>query len=174
MYAYLLSAVIALAGLSTSASAAVLIGGDNGGRMDDYWTRFRKLRNSGEAVVINGTCNSACTMVLGMVPPERICATPNAVLGFHAAWEFSRSGARITSRSGTRELMKTYPSAVRTWITRHGGLTRGMKFMRGADLSAIIAPCSPGIRAAATSATRRGSVREARRGGVRRASLKAR
>jgi|GEM_PF-3557435 len=38
--------------------------------------------------------------------------------------------------------MKTYPASVRTWITRHGGLTLNMMFVRGRDLAAIVAPCA--------------------------------
>ena len=32
-------------------------------------------------------CASACTIVLGAVPRDRICLTPNASLGFHAAYD---------------------------------------------------------------------------------------
>ena len=34
----------------------------------------------------HGICNSACTLVLGIVPLNRICATPRASLGFHQAY----------------------------------------------------------------------------------------
>jgi hypothetical protein len=125
----------------TSASATVLINGDNGGLMEDYTARFQQARQSGEPVVIDGPCFSACTMVFGLVPRNQVCATPNAILGFHAAWQFDKSGGRVASASGTRDLMKTYPASVRTWITRHGGLTLNMMFVRGRDLAAIVAPC---------------------------------
>ena len=36
--------------------------------------------------MIDGACLSACTLVLGIVPRERICVTQRAMLGFHAAW----------------------------------------------------------------------------------------
>lgn len=176
MLAYLFAVAAVSTALSiTSASATVLINGDNGGKMEDYTTRFRQIRNSGEPVVIDGTCLSACTMVLGLVPRDRVCATPNAVLGFHAAWEFDNSGGRIASASGTRELMKTYPASVRAWIARHGGLTPDMKFVRGRDLAAIVAPCSKTSRVASRSPTQRvGSVRHTLRGNQRRASFDAR
>jgi hypothetical protein len=38
--------------------------------------------------------------------------------------------------------MKTYSASVRAWIARHGGLTPNMKFVRGRDLAAIVAPCA--------------------------------
>ncbi len=148
--------VLAVAVLSfmlpaASASATVLIGGDNGGKMEDYTSRFRQVRDSGEQVVIDGTCMSACTMVLGLVPRERICATPNAVLGFHAAWEYDRSGARIASPSGTRDLMQTYPAAVRAWISHHGGLAPNLIVLRGRELAAIVPPCAGAARSASAA-----------------------
>ncbi len=177
MRAHIFAAVAALSAAPsmTSASATVLINGDNGGKMEDYTARFRRVRDAGEPVVIDGTCLSACTMVLGLVPRDRVCATPNAVLGFHAAWEFNDAGGRVASASGTRELLKTYPAAVRAWITRHGGLTPNMMFLRGRDLAAIVAPCGQASRAASNSPTRRvGSVRQAAGADPRRASFDAR
>ncbi len=146
----LISAVLLTALTATSASATIVISDDIGGKMRDYTTRYRQVRDSGEPVVISGTCVSACTMVLGLVPSDRICATPNAVLGFHAAWMFDDSGKRVVSASGTQDLMETYPASVRAWIARHGGLTRKMMYLRGRDLAAIVAPCNSSRAASAS------------------------
>jgi len=154
MRAHLIAAVVSMALTVTSASATVIISDDVGGKMKDYTTHFQQMRNSGEPVVISGTCVSACTMVLGFVPSDRICATPNAVLGFHAAWMFDNSGKRVVSASGTQDLMNTYPAPVRDWIARHGGLTPKMIYLRGRDLAAIVAPCD-GSRAASVSRAKR-------------------
>jgi hypothetical protein len=154
MRAHLIAAVVSTALTVTSASATVIISDDVGGKMKDYTTHFQQVRNSGEPVVISGTCVSACTMVLGFVPSDRICATPNAVLGFHAAWMFDNSGKRVVSASGTQDLMNTYPAPVRDWIARHGGLTPKMIYLRGRDLAAIVAPCD-GSRAASVSRAKR-------------------
>src|SRR5258708_8820998 len=124
----------------TAASAAVIISDDVGGKMQDYTPHFRQVRDSGEPVVIAGTCVSACTMVLGFVPSDRICATHNAVLGFHAAWMFDNSGKRVVSASGTQDLMKTYPAPVRAWIARHGGFTPKIGYPPCRDLAAVVAP----------------------------------
>lgn len=148
----ILSAVLA----GSPAFATVFISGDNGGKMEDYTARFRQVRESGDSVIINGTCMSACTMVLGLVPHDRICATPNAVLGFHAAWEFNKSGDRIASPSGTRELMKTYPASVRAWIARHGGLSPNLMLLRGRDLAAIVPSCDSTSRSTSVSRVQRG------------------
>ena len=169
------AAVVSAALTITSASATVLISGDNGGLMENYTARFQLVRQSGEPVVIDGACYSACTMVLGLVPRDQICATPNAVLGFHAAWQFDKSGARVASPSGTHDLLKTYPASVRAWIARRGGLTPNMKFVRGRELAALVAPCGNDSRAAyQTPARREGSARQARRLDPRRASADAR
>src|SRR5258707_4000980 len=142
MRACLIAAVVSTALTVTSASAIVIISDDVGGKMLDYTTHFQQVRDSGEPVVIAGTCVSACTMVLGLVPSDRICATQNAVLGFHAAWMFDDSGKRVVSASGTQDLMKTYPAPVRAWIARRGGLTPKMMYLRGRDLAAIVSPCN--------------------------------
>ena len=152
----------------------VIISDDIGGKMRDYTTHFRQVRDTGEPVVIAGTCVSACTMVLGFVPSDRICATGNAVLGFHAAWMFDNSGKRVVSASGTQDLMNTYPASVRAWIARHGGLTPKMMYLRGRDLAAIVAPCSSS-RVASISRTKRfGGVRQAADTTTPRASFDAR
>ena len=167
-----LSALVA----GTPASATVLINGDNGGKLEDYTSRFRQVRDSGETVVIDGACMSACTMVLGLVPRDRICATSNAVLGFHSAWEYNTSGVRLASPSGTHELMRSYPSAVRAWIARHGGLTPNVMYLRGRELTAIVTPCdASALRSASAGRSRgSGSVRASSRGDPRRASFDAR
>jgi hypothetical protein len=159
----------------TSAPATVLIRGDIGGMMENYVARFQQVRQSGEPVAIDGEYYSACTMLLGLLPRDQVCATPNAVLGFHAAWQFDKSGARVASASGTRDLMKTYPASVRGWLARHGGLTPDMKFVRGRDLAAIVAPCDKASREASSSPARRASrARQAQRVDLRRAQADAR
>src|SRR5258708_28755349 len=150
----LIAAVVSTALTVTAASATEIISEDVGRKMKDYTTHFRQVRDSGEPVVIAGTCVSACTMVLGLVPSDRVCATHNAVLGFHAAWMFDNSGKRVVSASGTQDLMNTYPAPVRAWIARHGGVTPTMMYLRGRDLAALVAPCNSS-RAASASRTKR-------------------
>jgi hypothetical protein len=104
------------------------------------------LRTSGESVVIDGNCLSACTLVLGLVPHERVCATQRARFGFHAAWMPDREGRPVTSPLGTQALWNIYPTTVRRWITRHGGLSRKMIFLQGRELDGIVASCDRGVR----------------------------
>ena len=55
MRAQLLAAAILSALTVTSASAMVVLSGDNGGKMEEYTARFQQMRTSGETVVIDGT-----------------------------------------------------------------------------------------------------------------------
>jgi len=91
----------ALALSITSASATMRISEDRGGQIGRYLEAFASVRSSGERVVVDGNCLSACTLVLGVVPRERICATQRARFGFHAAWMPDREGSPVTSPLGT-------------------------------------------------------------------------
>jgi hypothetical protein len=126
---------------SMPAQATVRIREDMGGLMTEYASRFASMRASGERVVIDGPCFSACTMLLGMLPRGQVCVTPNAVLGFHAAWNFDDSGRRVMSMNATQELIDIYPRPVRSWLARRGGLSPRMKFMRGRALTALYPLC---------------------------------
>src|ERR1700704_5657105 len=92
--------------LSAPAAADVRIGHDAGGQIGPYLERLVALRNSGERVIIDGPCLSACTMVLGVIPRERICMTGRARLGFHAAWHPAGNGQQVASYGGTQLLMQ--------------------------------------------------------------------
>ena len=97
---------------------------------------------SDERVIIDGPCLSACTMVLGVIPRERICVTARARLGFHAAWHPGDDGRPVTSRAATRLLMEIYPDQVRSWISRRGGLSPRMIYLSGRELAAMYPTCN--------------------------------
>jgi hypothetical protein len=134
-----------------SANATMRITDDMGGLMTEYASRFEAVRSSGEKIVIDGPCYSACTMLLGMVPRQQVCVTGNAVLGFHAAWNFDESGKRVTSASATHTLYDIYPARVRSWIARRGGLSPQMKYLRGRELAAMYPMCDGAARPATTA-----------------------
>ena len=138
----LLLIAMLMAAYAAPASATMRISEDRGGQIGQYLQAFTVLRSSGEKVVIDGNCLSACTLVLGMIPRNRMCATSRAVLGFHAAWMPGRNGQPVTSDLGTRELWKVYPWSVRRWINRHGGLSRHMIYLQGHDLYRIVPSCA--------------------------------
>lgn len=134
-----------LASLIVSPAVAdVRITRDFGGYVEEYKAKYQRIRETGERVVIDGICNSACTLVLGIVPLQRICVTPRASLGFHQAYFDKRwtAGVKVTSVAGTDELLSVYPNPVKEWIGRQGGLTPEMKRLKnGADLWMIVNPC---------------------------------
>ena len=139
-FAILTGAVLAALSV-TSAHATVRIKGDPGGLMSEYASRFTNLRQNGETVVIDGPCFSACTMVLGYVPRDRVCVTNNAILGFHAAWRYDPAGRRVTSAEATQALIDVYPTAIRSWLARRGGLSPRMKFLQGRELTSMYRSC---------------------------------
>jgi hypothetical protein len=136
----LLAAVLLLAGVGAS-HAAVLITEDRGGRIGAYMDKYQGLRSSGETVVIDGFCASACTIILAAVPHDKICVTSYANLGFHAAWDFGPKGRTITNREATQMLYSMYPSPIRRWIAQRGGLTSHMIYLRGKQLARMYKPC---------------------------------
>jgi hypothetical protein len=130
--------------IATAAQAELRITRDTGGHVDVYKAKYEQVRNRGQRVVIDGVCNSACTLVLGIVPRERICVTPRASLGFHQAYYDTNHtfGIKVASGEGTSELMSSYPPEVKAWIRRNGGLTTDMKRLKnGAELWKIANPC---------------------------------
>ena len=135
-----LAAVLLLAGMGAG-HAVVRIADDRGGRIGAYVDKYQGLRSSGETVVIDGLCASACTIVLSAVPHDRICVTSHAALGFHAAWDFGAHGREVTNRDATQMLYSMYPSAVKHWIAARGGLKPQMIFLRGKQLMTMYRPC---------------------------------
>ena len=80
---------LVFAGISCNADRAkseVLIKNDGGGDIPQYIAKYLYLQLSGERVVIDGDCLSACTLALGLLAKDRRCFTKEARLGFHAAW----------------------------------------------------------------------------------------
>ena len=121
--------------------ADVRILGSPGGQMGPFLDLFDQIRATGERVVIDGPCMSACTLVLSVVPNERICVTRRAVLGFHGARSVDRRGRLNAEPEASELVLETYPAAVRDWISRRGGLTSHLLLLRGRELAAIYPVC---------------------------------
>lgn len=121
--------------------AEVRILASPGGQVGPFLDLFDKLRESGERVVIDGPCLSACTLVLSMVPGERICVTRRAVLGFHGARSIDRRGRTSAEPEASQAVLEAYPEAVRSWISRRGGLSSRLLLLRGRELAAIYPTC---------------------------------
>jgi ATP-dependent protease ClpP protease subunit len=136
----IITAAILLSGIG-ACQAAVRIANDRGGLIARYFDTYQVLSASGQMVMIDGLCASACTIVLAAVPPDRICVTSKANLAFHAAWDFGVRGRAITDLEATRMLFAIYPVEIRRWIDRHGGLTPRTIFLRGRQLHAMYRSC---------------------------------
>jgi hypothetical protein len=147
--AVVLGAALVAAFISPS-SATVRIASDPGGEIGAYLQRFESLRLSGQNVVIDGACLSACTLVLGAIPRDHICVTSRARLGFHTAWRPDELGRPVISRDGTDVLMSNYPPQIRNWIFRHGGLSPRLMYLTGPELASMYPTCEGGSRSVVT------------------------
>ncbi|WP_371722541.1 hypothetical protein [Bradyrhizobium sp. KBS0727] len=123
------------------ARAEVRILASPGGQVAPFLALFDRVRESGERVVIDGPCLSACTLVLSTVPSNRICVTRRAVLGFHAARSIDRRGRLYAEPEASQAVLEAYPAAVRGWISHRGGLTSRLLLLRGRELAAIYPTC---------------------------------
>ena len=113
-----------------------------GGYVGDYLQAFARVRQSGERVIIDGPCLSACTLVLSTIPSNRICVTRRAVLGFHAPLLVDRQTGRSSrAPEATRIVTNSYPAGVRSWIKKRGGLTQRLILLRGKELAALYRRC---------------------------------
>ena len=123
------------------ARAEVRILASPGGQVGPFIDLFEKVKNSGERVVIDGPCLSACTLVLSMIPSERICVTRRAVFGFHAARSMDRRGRLYEEPAASKLVLQAYPGPVRDWIIHRGGLTSRLLMLRGRELTAMYRSC---------------------------------
>ncbi|MDB5605757.1 MAG: hypothetical protein JWP25_2657 [Bradyrhizobium sp.] len=135
-------ATVLLCALALSpAHAEVRILASPGGEVGPFLDLFERVRDTGERVVIDGPCLSACTLVLSVVPSDRICVTRRAILGFHAARSVDRRGRMYAEPEASELVLEAYPAAVRGWISRRGGLTSRLLLLRGRELAAIYPRC---------------------------------
>jgi hypothetical protein len=138
----ILAGAFASALITSAACAEVRVTNDPGGEITSYVAKFQNLRASGERLVIDGPCLSACTLFTAFLPRRQVCVTPRAVLGFHAASYYDdTSRSLVPTRTGTRLVMRLYPPAIRSWIVRHGGLTPRIIALRGPELASLYDTC---------------------------------
>jgi hypothetical protein len=137
----ILAVVLALVA-AAPARADLVIKSSPGGWVGDYLAAFARVRQSGEKVIIDGPCLSACTLVLSTIPHNRICVTKRAVLGFHAPRIIDRrSGRTARAPEATRIVTNSYPAGVRAWIKKRGGLSHKLIYLRGRELQAMYRRC---------------------------------
>lgn len=113
-----------------TAHADIRIGRDTGGIVRDYEARVQGLRFSGQRVVIDGVCSSACTLHLNL-PRDQICATPRAIFVFHTV---SDKMLGLPNWHGNEQMMNAYPPHVRMVVMQRGGLWLKPFSIRGTAL----------------------------------------
>ena len=137
-------ATLLIVAAAAPARADLRITRDHGGYVEEYKAKYQRIAKTGGRVIIDGICNSACTLVFGIVPLNKVCVTPRASLGFHQAYydKAFTFGIKVTSNEGTSDLMSYYSEPIKQWLARNGGLTPEMKKIKnGKDLWKIVDPC---------------------------------
>lgn len=115
---------------------AVSIGSDRGGVVIQYGLRMLRWRQNGTRVRFSGSCQSACTLYLGLAPSQT-CISPGASFGFHSPFGASGRGNSVAQAF----MMRNYPGWVRSWIRSQGGLNSQIKTMSYGYASRFIKPC---------------------------------
>jgi hypothetical protein len=119
-----------LLGLLTSAAHAV--GSSVPYGIGGYFTRYdpivARFNRSGELFRIEGRCQSACTLFLGI---QNVCIERSASLGFHGG----HGGKGEISVSSTRHMRGAYNERLRHYLDEHHGMEKRQYFnVSGQDL----------------------------------------
>lgn len=91
---------------------------DPGGNVAAHIYTYKQVNAEYDRVVIDGRCKSACTVVLGTVPLDKICIAPGGYFMFHAAHYRDRR----LHFADTQLMMQSYAPEVREWVTSHHAL----------------------------------------------------
>lgn len=118
----------------------VSIGSDRGGVVINYGLRMLRWRENGTKVRFSGSCQSACTLYLGLAS-RQTCISPGASFSFHSPFGASGRGNRVAQAF----MMRNYPGWVKSWIRSQGGLSGGMKTMSYGFASRFIKPCGSAV-----------------------------
>lgn len=125
----------------TAADRTIHIRYDKGGDLRLYQIKAQVARELNLNVVIDGLCASACTVLIHL-PRSQVCATGRAELHFHSARLAKPvNNGKALLRRANLELMHGYPSGIRNWIRRRGGLTDRLLKMKPADVRRYIRKC---------------------------------
>lgn len=119
-----------------------------GGVISEWYIKYTEDRGRNKRYIIDGTCISACTLILATIPEHRVCATEYALLGFHSAAVYDQLGGRHHHDGATRLIWRLYPEKVRELLrakgwdgdapnNEHGELI----LVGGAELNKIVRPC---------------------------------
>lgn len=91
------------------------ISGDPGGKIISYIAKYVAWNVANDRVIIDGECNSACTIVVGVIDDDKLCATRNAEFGFHSA-----SFGKAYDATWTAALWTFYDGRAERVLKQHG------------------------------------------------------
>lgn len=104
--------------VSSPASAEVhRVDDDHGGIVIEYIAKYVAWDKAKDTVIVEGACVSACTIMLGIIDNDKMCATKNAEFGFHSAVLMPYG---LYTEEGTRLLWFFYQRRVRKLLLREG------------------------------------------------------
>lgn len=129
-------ALLLLMTAAPAAAATKVIKNDRGGVIVKYIDRYKRDAELGTKFKILGNCASACTMITGIIPRDRVCVSEKATLGFHSgyvpvlfwAWH---------SKDATQVMWSYYPLDVQAslvaakWNGAIGQRQRAMIYFKG-------------------------------------------
>lgn len=135
---FIAAALVAL-GLFVPPEPLVIKGYDPGGSIGTYVNWWERVEESGVEVAIEGACVSACVLFTGIVNPEKVCVTENAVLGLHVASQMDEETGQLVPDDTTTMLMVTmyYPKWLQEWIKANapeGKLQEDLVFVNSEEL----------------------------------------
>jgi hypothetical protein len=133
-----------------SGRSATFITQDPGGRIVDFVRKYSNMRDAGTHVVIDGDCISACTILIGVLRPENVCATSLAAFGFHSASYRSvdkKGKEHFEHNPEISELIwDTYPGDLRTLLAYRGwngpNPHPDLIWVKGDELSKFVRTCT--------------------------------
>ena len=124
-----------------------VITSDEGGNISTYESKFFGAGNDNTRWVVDGYCNSACTMVLGT---GRVCATPRAQFSFHAGYYEYFVFWKVIKPQPTYQMYQHYPDDVKNWVDAHHAMDQiALTMMRQPEVATYVPSCRPRAKAIA-------------------------
>jgi hypothetical protein len=115
-----------------------VITSDEGGNISTYESKFFGAGNDNTRWVVDGYCNSACTMVLGT---GRVCATPRAQFGFHAGY-YEYFVWNVIAPQPTYQMYQHYSDDVKNWVDAHHAMDQiTLTMIRQPEVATYVPSC---------------------------------
>ena len=109
---------------------------DHGGQLIDYAMSISRVEQTNARVNIRGSCDSACTLYLG-IPRNQLCVAHSGSFRFHLPFGSSKSGNQLAANY----MIGSYPAWVRRWIGAQGGLSHNLITMNYSYANKYLKTC---------------------------------